>query len=128
MTQAWAYGGSPSLAAAGTVTLVEGATFCICARNGDIKPGAEQGLFFRDTRFLSRFQLTVDGLELDPLGAQCPAPYAGTFIVRQPPRSGTADSTLLVVRHRYVGNGMREDIVVRNLGRETAGVILSLES
>ena len=127
MTQAWAYGGSPSPAAAGTVTLVEGATFCICARNGDIKPGAEQGLFFRDTRFLSRFQLTVDGLELDPLGAQCPAPYAGTFIVRQPPRSGTADSTLLVVRHRYVGNGMREDIVVRNLGRETAGVILSLE-
>ena len=127
MTQAWAYGGSPSVAAAGTVTLVEGATFCICARNGDIKPGAEQGLFFRDTRFLSRFQLTVDGLELDPLGAQCPAPYAGTFIVRQPPRSGTADSTLLVVRHRYVGNGMREDIVVRNLGRETAGVILSLE-
>ena len=127
MTQAWAYGGSPSLAAAGTVTLVEGATFCICARNGDIKPGAEQGLFFRDTRFLSCFQLTIDGLELDPLGAQCPAPYAGTFITRQPPRSGTADSTLLVVRHRYVGNGMREDIVVRNLGRETAGVILSLE-
>ena len=111
----------------GTVTLVEGATFCICARSGDIRPGAEQGLFFRDTRFLSRFQLTVDGLELDPLGAQCPAPYAGTFIARRPPRSGTADSTLLVVRHRYVGNGMREDIVVRNLGRETAGVILSLE-
>ena len=109
------------------MTLVEGATFCICARNGDIKPGAEQGLFFRDTRFLSCFQLTIDGLELDPLGAQCPAPYAGTFITRQPPRSGTADSTLLVVRHRYVGNGMREDIVVRNLGRETAGVILSLE-
>ena len=115
------------MTATGTVTLVEGATFCICARSGDIRPGAEQGLFFRDTRFLSRFQLTVDGLELDPLGAQCPAPYAGTFITRRPPRSGTADSTLLVVRHRYVGNGMREDIVVRNLGRETAGVILSLE-
>ena len=127
MTQAWAYGGSPSIGATGTVTLVEGTTFCICARSGDIRSGAEHGLFFRDTRFLSRFELTVDGLELDPLGAQCPAPYAGTFIVRRPPRAGTADSTLLVVRHRYVGNGMREDIVVRNLGRETAGVILSLE-
>ena len=109
------------------MTLVEGTTFCICARSGDIRPGAEHGLFFRDTRFLSRFQLTVDGLELDPLGAQCPAPYAGTFIARRPPKAGIADSTLLVVRHRYVGNGMREDIVVRNLGRETAGVILSLE-
>ena len=31
------------------------------------------------------------------------------------------------MRHRYVGNGMREDIVVRNLGRETAGVLLLLE-
>jgi glycogen debranching enzyme len=106
---------------------VEGVTFCICGRSGDIRPGAEQGLFFRDTRFLSRFQLTVDGLELDALTAQSPAPYAGVFIARRPPRTGTADSTLLVVRHRYVGNGMREDISVRNLGSETAGVGLVLE-
>ena len=127
MTQAWAYGGSPNLGAAGSVTLVEGATFCICAPSGDILPGAEQGLFFRDTRFLSRFQLTVDGLDLEALAAQCLAPYAGTFITRRPPRAGTADSTLLVVRHRYVGDGMREDIIVRNLGRETAGVLLLLE-
>ena len=127
MTQAWAYGGAPSAAAAGTLTLVEGVTFCICGRSGDIRPGAEQGLFFRDTRFLSRFQLTVDGLELDALTAQSPAPYAGVFIARRPPRTGTADSTLLVVRHRYVGNGMREDISVRNLGSETAGVGLVLE-
>ena len=127
MTQAWAYGGSPSVGAAGSVTLVEGATFCICTPSGDIRPGAEQGLFFRDTRFLSRFQLRVDGLEVEALAAKCPAPYAGTFITRRPPRAGTADSTLLVVRHKYVGNGMREDIVVRNLGRETAGVLLVLE-
>ncbi len=127
MTQGWAYGGAPSAAAAGTITLVEGVTFCICGRTGDIRPGAEQGLFFRDTRFLSRFELMVDGFELDALTAQSPAPYAGVFIARRPPRAGTADSTLLVVRHRYVGNGMREDITVRNLGSETAGVGLGLE-
>ena len=127
MTQAWAYGGSPSVGAAGSVTLVEGTTFCISAPSGDIRPGAEQGLFFRDTRFLSHFALTVDGLELEALGANCPAPYAGTFITRRPPSAGTADSTLLVVRRRYVGSGMREDVVVRNLGSETAGVLLQLE-
>ena len=71
--------------------------------------------------------MPVDGLEVEALAAKCPAPYAGTFITRRPPRAGTADSTLLVVRHKYVGNGMREDIVVRNLGRETAGVLLVLE-
>jgi glycogen debranching enzyme len=126
VTQAWTYGGSPSVGAGGSVTLVEGATFCICGPSGDIRPGAEQGLFLRDTRFLSHFALTVDGLELEALATHCPAPYAGTFIARRPPRAGTADSTLLVVRRRYVGNGMREDIVVRNLGRETAGVLLVL--
>jgi glycogen debranching enzyme len=109
------------------VTLVEGVTFCICGRTGDIGPGAEQGLIFRDTRFISRFQLTVDGYPLDPLGVMIQAPYAGVFVTRRLPRAGTADSTLMVIRHRYVGNGMREDIVVRNLGVETAAVRLVLE-
>ncbi len=109
------------------MTLVEGVSFCICGRTGDIRPGAEQGLFYRDTRFLSRFQLTVDGFHFDPLGVQIPAPYAGVFVGRRPPRAGTADSTLLIVRHRYVGNGMREDIMVRNLGTEMAGVGLVLD-
>jgi glycogen debranching enzyme len=127
LTQAWAFGGPPSAGATSTVTLVEGLTFCICDRAGDIRPGAEQGLFFRDTRFLNRFQLSVDGFPLDRLDAQVPAPYTGIFIGRRPPRPGTGDSTLLVVRRRYVGNGMREDITVRNLGGETAGVGLALE-
>ncbi|MBX5447575.1 MAG: amylo-alpha-1,6-glucosidase [Acidothermus cellulolyticus] len=113
-------------AAAGMVTLVEGVTFCICGRSGDIH-GAQQGLFFRDTRFISRFELIVDGQHVEPLATYRPWPYAGTFIARRPPRSANVDSTLLVIRRRYVGNGMREDVTIRNLGRETAGVLLNLE-
>jgi glycogen debranching enzyme len=113
-------------ALAGTMTLVEGVTFCICAVSGDIRPGAEQGLFFRDTRFLSEFTLTVDGAALEPLAARRPSPYAGVFIGRRPARPGRADSTLLVVRERYVGDGMREDIAVRNLSSERAEVALTL--
>ncbi|MEO7194631.1 MAG: glycogen debranching N-terminal domain-containing protein [Pseudonocardiaceae bacterium] len=130
MTQGWAYGGgpTPSTTAAGTVTLVDGVTFCICGQMGDIQPGAGQGLFFRDTRFLSRWELDVDGVGLETLAVHCPAPYAATFIGRRPPRPGLADSTVLVVRRRYVGNGMREDIVLRNLGREPAAVRVTLRA
>jgi glycogen debranching enzyme len=130
VTEGWAYGGGPppSTTAAGTVTLVEGAAFCICDQVGDIHGGAGQGLFYRDTRFLSRWELDVDGVRLEPLAVQCPAPYAATFIGRRPPRPGLADSTLLVVRRRYVGNGMREDIAVRNLGREPAAVRVTLSA
>ncbi|MGH9082388.1 MAG: amylo-alpha-1,6-glucosidase [Acidimicrobiales bacterium] len=128
MTEGWSYGGAPRApaGAAGSITLIEGLTFCICDRVGDIHPGAEHGLFYRDTRFLDSFRLEVDGQHLEPLDVACPTPYSATFVARRPPRPGTADSTLLVVRDRYVGNGMLERITVRNLGRETAGAVLSL--
>lgn len=122
MTAAWAYGGSPPATAAGTVTLLEGATFCISDRTGDVRPGGGHGLFYRDTRFVSRWALTVDGHVLDPLTASGETPYSGMFVGRRPPALGTADSTLLVVRRRYVGNGLLELITVRNLGREPAAI------
>ena len=91
MTEGWAFGGAPPLpAASGVVTLVEGVTFALSGRTGDIRPGAEQGLFFRDTRFLSRFELTVDGQALEPLSAALTAPFSATFVGRRPPRPGQA--------------------------------------
>jgi glycogen debranching enzyme len=128
VTEAWSYGGAPHLSAGndGTLTLLEGITFCICGRNGDIRPGSEQGLFFRDTRFLTHFELEISGQRLEPLAVYLGAPFEATFVARRPPRQGTADSTLLVVRRRYVGNGMLEEITVRNLGAEPAAVALTL--
>lgn len=126
----WAYGGGPppSTTATGTVTLVEGVTFCISGQVGDVHARDGQGLFFRDTRFLSRWELHIDGAPVEPLAVQCSAPYAATFIGRRPPHLGLADSTLLVVRRRYVGNGMREDIAIRNLGREPVAVRVTLSA
>ncbi len=43
-----------------------------------------------------------------------------------PPRAGKADSTLLVVRRRYVGDGMREDITIRNTAARTVRCVLEL--
>ncbi|MGH3898855.1 MAG: amylo-alpha-1,6-glucosidase [Pseudonocardiaceae bacterium] len=124
----WAFGGGPppSTTATGTVTLVEGITFCISGQVGDIHSGDGQGLFFRDTRFLSRWELAIDGAPVEQLAVHRPAPYTATFIGRRPPQPGLADSTLLVVRRRYVGNGMREDITMRNLGSEPTAVRVTL--
>jgi len=43
-----------ALAGRELVTMVEGTTFCICMPSGDIEPGTPQGLFFRDSRVISR--------------------------------------------------------------------------
>jgi glycogen debranching enzyme len=123
----WASGEAPQgLGASAPATLIEGSTFCISEPGGDILPGRPQGLFVRDTRVLSRWELTVDGKEPQPLSAQGGEPYAATFLARVPPRAGKADSTLLVVRRRYVGDGMREDITIRNTAARTVRCVLEL--
>jgi glycogen debranching enzyme len=114
----WTFAGESSTfgSAAGVVTLVEGATFCLSNPAGDVVPGLPHGLFCRDTRVLSGWQLLVDGEPPDALSTSPREPFATTFVGRGRPGEGRADSTLLVLRHRYVGDGMREDVVLRNVG------------
>jgi glycogen debranching enzyme len=103
------------------VTLVEGATFCIGDASGDIHSSRAQGLFVRDTRVLSDFCLTIDGMSPSPLTVLHGDPFAATHVARIVPGNGQPESrTLLIVRRRYVGNGMREDISVRNLAPREA--------
>ncbi|MGH9225637.1 MAG: amylo-alpha-1,6-glucosidase, partial [Acidimicrobiales bacterium] len=122
MTDPWAFSGeSPSVGPhVGAVTLVEGPAFCISGGSGDMFPDTPQGLFFRDTRFLSRFEVRVNEQPPEPLSAARSNPFAAVFVQRSRPRTGQADSALLVTRSRYVGRGMREDISIRNYGEEAA--------
>ena len=108
------------------ITLVEGATFCLSDRWGDILAGRPHGLFFRDARVLSRWELRVDGQPAEPLSVQTPEAFAAQFILRRAPRPGRADSTLLVVRDRLVADGLRETVWLHNLDHQESTVV-SLE-
>ncbi len=113
-------GAEPHSVNAGTVTLVEGSAFCISGPSGDVRPGGPQGLFFRDTRFLSGLELRINDQRPEPLAAERTSPFSATFVLRSQPPGGQADSSMMIMRHRYVGRGMREDLVVRNFGEEPA--------
>jgi glycogen debranching enzyme len=120
MSDPWTFSGSVSVTdqAAGTVTLVDESTFIISGASGDVVRGPAGGLFVRDTRILSRFELRVNGTAPEALACVSEEPFSATFVSRCAPRAGRADSTLMVFRRRYVGQGMREDIVIRNFGDE----------
>jgi len=128
MTEGWAFTGTPppTAVAATMTTVIEGSTFCISASTGNIIPGAPMGLFVRDTRIVSEWLLEIDGERLEPLTVTSHNPFRATFVTRSHPRPGLADSTVLVVREREVSEGMRETISVHNLGREAAGITISL--
>ena len=128
MTSAWASGSGPPLhTGGGTITLIEGTTFCVSSASGDVLSERTDGLFVADTRILSVWRLTVDG-------GRCRAAHHGRGRQqpghlrrpRTPPGRGHADSTLLVRRTRYVGDGLREDLVLRNVGRDAAHVVVAL--
>jgi glycogen debranching enzyme len=102
------------------VTLVEGSAFLICAPDGAVSPVSAEGFFFRDTRFLSRWSLRINGQAPEALARAVADPYSATFVARARPRQDRADSNLMVERRRYVGRGMREDLVIRNFGEEPA--------
>lgn len=112
--------GSPSEGRAGLVTLVEGSTFCVAGRSADITAGRAQGLFFLDTRLVSRLELVVDGQPIEPLSVLIEDPFSATHVGRRRPPPGVADVPVLVTRRRYVGRGMRDDTTIHNYGPEAA--------
>src|SRR3954451_15025914 len=123
---AWTPEVEPTSTGGGAVTLVEGSSFCICTPGGDLNGAGPHGVFFRDTRILSRWDLRVDGETPEPLAVMTPEPYRGTFLGRLPRRSGRTDTNLLVERDRRGGQGAREDIVIRNSGGEPAACTVTV--
>jgi glycogen debranching enzyme len=112
---------------AGTVTLVEETSFCISLPNGDIHPEHPHGLFVQDTRFLSRWNLTVNSQPLESLAAETREPFRALFAGRVPRSDGYADSPLIVERLREVGAGIKEQLTVRNYSTKPVQCVMSLE-
>ncbi|MFF0491475.1 glycogen debranching N-terminal domain-containing protein [Nocardia sp. NPDC004068] len=111
-----------------TITLVEASTFCLSDQLGDIRPGGPQGLYYRDTRVLSRWEVRVDGHPLEPLTVQAAEAFKVRFVLRKPPRAGLADSTVMIERRRLIGEGLTEILTVHNLGNEDTALTITVHA
>jgi glycogen debranching enzyme len=108
------------------LTILEGSTFCICDERGDID-GETQGLFADDTRFLSLLRLTVNGAKPLLLSSGVVEYFSAAFYLRNPPAGGLPHDTVSITRHRFVGEGMQDLIVVQNQGMDPLSFELALE-
>jgi glycogen debranching enzyme len=99
---------------------------------GDVEPDPDRvlGLFYRDVRHLSRWQLTVDGARLETLSTDASGYLAATFFLAGLGGSVYANPTLSVIRGRVLGEGAGEDLhetlTVINSGRADVVVELAL--
>ena len=110
MTEPWLFADTPATLAATSVTIMEGTTFCIGDRAGDLAGVDPGGLFVRDTRVLLVWDLSVAGRRPAPLTVHHESPYAVVHVGHLRVPSATGPQEVLLTRHRVVGEGMREEI------------------
>jgi glycogen debranching enzyme len=98
------------------VRILDGNTFVVSDPRGDIEatPVDTTGLFSNDTRFLSKWVLTVNGERLNPLSVDDLQYFETRFFLV--PGTGTiyVNATLSVIRQRAVGGGFHEELTILN--------------
>jgi glycogen debranching enzyme len=114
------------------VNCLEGNTFLVSDERGDVEPSPDQilGLFYRDVRHLSRWQLTIDGIRLDSLSTGASGFPTATFFLAASGSNVYENPTISVIRTRTLGEGtgedLHEDLTVINSAREEAVLKLLL--
>jgi glycogen debranching enzyme len=100
------------------ISILEGSTFVVSDGNGDIRAAADAavGLFYRDTRHLSRWDLRLNGNPLTALAAEVIEYDEVFFFLIEPTGTIYRNPSLSVVRRRHVGEGMQEQLEITNHG------------
>ena len=98
------------------VKILDGNTFVVSDGQGDIEASLTDptGLFSYDTRFLSKWVLTIDGQRLNALSVDDLHYWETRFFLV--PGTGTVyvDAKVSVIRQRSVGDGFHEDLTILN--------------
>ena len=114
----------------GLVKILDGNTFVVSDERGDIEASLTDptGLFSFDTRFLSRWVLTVNGERLNPLSVDDLQYFETRFFLV--PGTGTVyiDAKLSVIRQRAVGDGFHEELTILNHADEPVDLTVRIDA
>ena len=114
-----------------TITMNRDDRFVVCQPDGRIERQAEEGFFARDTRFVSGYDLFVNGQRPLLLNASPVQFYSSRFEYTNPElrdRDGVVARQSIALRlDRTVSGGVHEDYDVVNYGRRTVRLTIEIE-
>src|SRR5215813_10989689 len=112
------------------INILDGNTFVVSDLRGDIDDSRNenQGLFSSDTRFLSRWLLTIDGQVPQVLSTDDLQYFSAQFFLV--PDTGTiyVDAELAIIRTRAVGHGFHEYLSILNLSPKPVDLDVRIEA
>ena len=112
------------------VRILDGNTFVVSDERGDIEASTTDptGLFSYDTRFLSRWVLSVNDLRLNALSTDDLQYFEARFFLV--PATGTVyiDPKLSVIRQRAVGDGFHEELTIFSHSDEPSDLTIRVDA
>ena len=112
------------------VQILDGNVFVVSDRRGDIEASRTDptGLFCYDTRFVSRWVLTINGEPLNALSTDDLQYWESRFFLV--PGTGTVyvDAKLSVIRQRGVGGGFHEELSILNHDDQAVDLVVRIEA
>jgi glycogen debranching enzyme len=108
------------------IAVLEGRTFMLSDARGDVEPGSIGGLVHEDTRFVSRWELRLDGRSLSLLKSGTVDYDSAAFFLTNPDTPRLRAHSVAVRRLRLVGGGALEQIAVFNTSSESISCELRL--
>jgi len=110
------------------ISILKGSAFVVSDGLGDVTNvlGNPNGLFYRDMRHLSRWQLRLNGRELDVLSAETLEYDEAVFFLVEPTGTIYRNPAMSLIRRRQVADGMREHLELYNHGLSRVEVEISL--
>lgn len=108
------------------LVISEGTAFYIGNEYADIIPGKENGLYYKDTRYVSKYILKIKNKKPDLLSAKQIDYYSSLHYLTNSGKGLPKDS-IGIVRSRYVGKGLHEDIDITSYSDNKLELDLSLE-
>jgi glycogen debranching enzyme len=112
------------------ISVLDGNSFVVSDRHGDVCPDSRlppHGFFAADTRFVSRWRLTVQGQPTDILSGAAVDYFAAQFFLTSSSEELHAAPALGIVRRRLLSDVWMEDVVVVNHRDERVPVVLDVE-
>jgi glycogen debranching enzyme len=113
-----------------SISVLDGNRFVVSDRHGDVYPDSRlppHGFFSDDTRFVSRWRLTVRGQSTDVLSNAQTDYFVAQFFLTSPCERFHSAAPLSIVRRRLVGDIWLEDLLVVNHLDEHVEVPIDVE-
>lgn len=113
-----------------SVSILNGNEFVVSSRQGDLEATRTEphGLFLDDTRFLSRWILTVNGQRPILLSIDDTSYYKIQYFLAVATGQVYIDSQMTVIRQRCVGDGFQEVVNLVNHSEKSMGVEVRIEA